>query len=51
MELQMEHQERERERQFMLRKLELESSRLGSTTLVSTQPPPFRVDAAVKLIP
>ena len=35
----------------MLRKVELESSRLTSTTSVSTQPPPFRVDAAVKLIP
>jgi len=47
----LQNEEREREREFVLRKLELESSRLTSATSVFTQLPPFRVDAAVKLIP
>ena len=37
-------------REFELRKFELESRRL-STTASAPEHPPFRVDAAVKLIP
>jgi len=52
----LEIQEREREQQYELKKLELELSRASDPSAHPTDPlssrtPPFRVEAAVKLVP
>ena len=51
-----EHQREERQQQYELKKLELELSRASGpsahpTDQPSSRPPPFRVEAAVKLVP
>jgi len=51
MELEFEEQQKQRQDEYKMRKLELESSRLTLSASAPLQPPPFRVDAAVKLIP
>jgi len=51
MELEFEEQQKQRQDEYKMRKLELESSRLTLSASAPSQPPPFRVDAAVKIIP
>jgi len=51
-----EHEKEESQQQYELKKLELELSRASDpsahpTDLPSSRPPPFRVEAAVKLVP
>jgi len=53
--MELEFEKRQKQRQYVgkyeMRKLELESSRLTLSASAPSQPPPFRVDAAVKIIP
>jgi len=54
--LELEHAKEERQQQLELKKLELEMSRASDpsahpTDLPSSRPLPFRVEAAVKLVP
>ena len=56
LELQQEERQRERQQQLELKKLELEVSRASGpsaqpTDSPSFRPPPFRVEAALKLVP
>jgi len=51
MELEFEERQKQRQHEYEMRKLELKSSRLTLSASASSQPPPFQVDAAVKLIP